>query len=477
MTQSWSLISIQGRPKLVLMCKAIDLLEFRHWVRAVSLWTIVLSAMISQPLLAQFSLSPQSRNQDGFGLYGATVSGSYYDLSLSKNLAGPNGLGSYGSDFLTTTSVTVGWTRKRPQSTFSFLYSPTYASYARNSRLNRFNHSFELETDRPIKLSDKLTLSFSLSANVMDLQQFLFSAAGPGSLSGGLGYFNTFPGIGQSGAIQPGSVISPISSGNILAQNLIYGNRMLNATGQSTLTYNRSSRLSLSASTRLWRSQNIDTSSNSQNQNLYLVPETTTGGLAFTMAYNVSPRFQVGVNSELTRSFSRLLDAYNENTTAFLSSVLTRHWFVRADFGSGVYFRAKSGNGVPLGPQWVAGASIGYKTFSNTVMASYVRSISDYYGVGGNMSSVNAVWQWQRRGGPWTVIGGATEQRFSGAANTGLKSWYGNIGLSRKLATHTSGVFQYAYMHFSGPFTNIPIQFTQGGVLVSLSWTPQRPLF
>src|SRR5207245_2566369 len=84
-----------------------------------------------------FLSSEGSPTSSGLQIYSTSVTTSYSSATLPSNFADPavRRLTELNNDIMLGASMTLGWTKTRAKSTYSFVYSPEYSSRLRHSDL------------------------------------------------------------------------------------------------------------------------------------------------------------------------------------------------------------------------------------------------------------------------------------------------------------------------------------------------------
>jgi hypothetical protein len=155
---------------------------------------------------------------------------------------------------------------------------------------------------------------------------------------------------------------------------------------------------------------------------------------------------------------------------------MRRYWFWEINGGVG-FITPMRGDLLDdsTGPQPVGGASIGFRTRTQTLLASYERSVGDAYGYSAEATSnITAAWEW-RLGQSWWLESDVTWSELPGAG-IDMTSWRATAGLGRALGSRTALLMQVAYLHYSGHLESSPFDSSQVGVRLSFIWNLQRAI-
>ena len=121
----------------------------------------------------------------------------------------------------------------------------------------------------------------------------------------------------------------------------------------------------------------------------------------------------------------------------------------------------------------MAGASVGYKVQSHTIMAAYNRSVGDSYGVGASATSdATAAWHYRHPGSQWSISSGFDYQQLIGSAFRNSTSWRANASISRSLNSHLFVSAQYGYYRLPTDLLVAGQNLSQSGAVLMLSWSP-----
>ena len=415
--------------------------------------------------------------QPSGGLQVRTVSAfADYDSKTLPSGGFQPGAVALSSDLSGGGSAVFEWTKSSERSTFSLSYTPSYIARVRYSSLNAFNHAFSLNTSR--KLAPRWTFGFSVGGNLSSMEQSLFS---PTTLSNVASVPSTFDDLAAamlSGKYtnnpQLASVLTSAPLVESPVRNLLYGQRMFTASAQASLSYSYSPRLSVTFSGGGGRTQHVSDGQASATTNTYLIPDTTSGNASMAISYSLSPLTQLGGSVTTTRISSSLQDAYTTTSLATLGRTLGRRWFLQIHGGVGVTNPVRQTFfTLSTTPHPAGGGSLGFKTFSHTLLASCDRTVSDSYGLGAaTSSSANVSWRWRRPGNSWWLESSVGWQQLGGNALNNTSGWHSSAGFGRAVSTYLVLLTQYAYLNYSGQLEKSAYSLSQSAVRVSLVWTP-----
>jgi hypothetical protein len=489
---------------------------------------VAMTAYAQSPLLPL--LDPLSSEPNGVHLYSASISAGYYSLDLPGGVIfAPTG-GSLGGLTEVSAAATFGWTRSRPNSSLSVIYSPSFTSVPNYSpHLNSLNHSLSINGSR--KLGRKWTASisvygstnnfeqflfsptlfssvvsvpatfddlatailngtlFTTSANtstavaINNFQQFVYAPALLGSVPLAAATMGELSAAAAAGTYSNNQLASLLTGAPILvapASSYFYGNRVLSAGVHTGLSYAATPRLSLTFGAGGSRTQQLPRKENGDTP-VYLVPQTTSANASLGLSYALTPRTQFGVQLSGSRSFSALEDVYTTYASLNLGRSFSRRWFGQAHGGAGKIIPLRFKDLATTGIQAVAGGSVGYKTFAHTFLGSYDRTISDSYGFGaGSTQNAMGAWSWRRPNRSWWIHASGGWQKLQGGAFHDITDFYGTAGFGKLVGRHEALQFEYVHGNYSawaggigGSLgSGIVPQLTQNAVLVSLVFAP-----
>jgi len=415
------------------------------------------------------------------GLQIRTVSAyaAYYSNAQPAATAVQAGATNLGSDAEIGGSAQFAWTKFSDRSSFSLIYTPSYTGRLRYSSVDSLNHTFSFTSNR--KIAPRWNLGFSVTGDLSSIHQTLFT---PTILSNVASVQSSFDDLASAllAAKFTNTGLAAVLTSAPLTQspvsNLLYGERVLTSSAQTTLNYSHSPRLSLTFSVGASRNQHISDTQESIPQNGFLLPSTTSGRASLTVSYSLSPLTQIGGSVSTFRVSSLLTDTYTTTSLFTLGRTLERRWIVQIRGGMGVTNTVRQAMpfSQPATPRPVLGASLGFKTFSHTLIGTYDRTTSDSYGVGASTSfTSNATWQWRRPGGTWWLDAGLGWQQLQGNALVRTSGWHTMVGVNHGIGAHVDLRAEYAYLNYSGALQASAYTFSQNAVRISVVWNPQPP--
>jgi hypothetical protein len=423
--------------------------------------------------------APAPAHNQGLQVRSVSAYGVYYSTTLPGSggfQATPTTL---GADLAVGGSTQVGWTHTGPRASTSFLYSPSYTGRIRYSSWNALNHSLSFNaTDR---FAPRWELGFSVSGNLSNFEGFLFSPTTYSNVVSASASYADLSAAALGRSFNNTQLNAAMNSAPLVespGRTLLYGERMFTSSAQSSLRYSYSPRFSVNISGGVVRSQHVGTDQTGVTQTRYLLPTTTSGNAGMGFSYSLSPRTQFGAAVSTSRVMSDLYDGYSTTSTVSLGRTFARRWFLQVHGGVGVMNpvrRAASFTSLPSsGPHPVAGGSLGFRTYSHTLLGSYDRTVSDSYGAGASTTSTSsASWRWSRPGNGWWMSSSFSWQQLGGLARQDMSSWRATAGWGRSLGLHAALLTEYVYLSYSGRVQNILYSRSQNALRVSLVWTPQ----
>jgi hypothetical protein len=435
-------------------------------------------AVTTGPMPAQDANAPAALPRPGFEIRSISVNTVYYSNGLPDRGVGfQTGATKLSSDLGIGGSIVFDWTRFTERSTFSLNYTPSYTGRIRYSTLDALNHAFSLNTTR--KLAPRWRWGFFARGDYRSLEQSLFAA---NSLSNVASVQSNFSDL-AAGMLtskfannpQLGVVLTNSPLPDSPVQNLLYGQRMFIASANTSLSYSFSPRLSITFGGGGSRSQHV-----SDNQPLAATPSfeilnATSGSANIGISYSLSPTTQLSGSVNTNRTASTLQDAYTTNATAALGRTLRRRWLAQIHGGFGLANPVRQAlTPPPTIPRPIIGGSLVYKTFSQTFLGSFDRTVSDAYGLGATTTSTaGAAWRWRHPGNSWWIESSFSWQLLNDGALGDISGWRTTTGLNRAIGSYIVLFTQYAYMNYSQSFRVSESRFSQHAVRVAMMWTPQ----
>jgi hypothetical protein len=438
------------------------------WLLATLIFQSYASAQVDDQPLSSFLYG-----RTGFHLKSLTVSGAYYSNGGLSPLASAGGGSVVGADVLISGGASMGWQRSSERSAVAFNYSPTYMTYTRHSELNASTHALYFSAHR--QLSPKWNFSTGLTGMYSTMEQLLFTptafrtaAALPASFEQFANTLLKNPFTNeQLAAMLTGSPVVEAPS-----RQLLFGDTVFTSSANLSLSYAASSRTAVSISAAGSRMQPIVTERNNLSR-VSLLSQSTTANVGLTLSHSITPRTQMGVNVNESRTVSTIQDGYNTSGSVFIGRKMGMHWFAQVYGGTGFMRFNRQLYKLPTGLQWQAGGSIGYKLQAHTFLFSSGRTFGDSYGIGaGSTTTVSAAWNWSPPRSAWSLFSTVSEQWFQERAPGNLQSLQVATGLTRTLSPHLSIATDYVFINSTGRSLLMP-QLSQHAVRASLIWTPQ----
>jgi hypothetical protein len=389
--------------------------------------------------------------------------------ALSRNL---------GADLAAGGSARIGWAKYSERSNFSLSYSPSYTGRVRYSEWNALNHAFSLDTGRNV--TPRLNLTFSIGADLSNLDQFLFA---PTAFSAVASVPATFEDVSAAmlgrnvSNPQLASALSAASLPDSPARNLIYGERVLMAAMESRLSYSWSPRLSVILRANSRRYQRV-----SEDRlgavNSAFIPDTTSVGGGLDVSYSLSPVTQLGGAVETSRIVSERQDVYVTTSTVSVGRAFAKRWFVDVYGGVGVAtpVRQTSFYRLSTRPRPVAGGRVGFKSYSHIILGDYRRIVSDAYGIGAETTSYSSgSWTWGRPGRVWWLNSSFSWEQLQGTGVTLVdnSSSRATIGLGRNVGRQTALLVEYAFLRYVTELQRTRHSSLQSAVRLSVMWNPE----
>jgi hypothetical protein len=430
-------------------------------------------------LLAQDSATPASQPLGGLQIRTVSAYVGYYSKTLPGGGVQP-GAAALPSDVSGGGSAVLEWTKNNGRSTFDFTYTPSYTGRIRYSELNAFNHALSFNVNR--KLAPRWNFSFSVAGNLSSVEQSLFA---PTALSNVASVPSTFDdlaaGILSSKFTNNPQLANALTSAPLVEsplRNLLYGQRMFTSSAIASVSYSYSPRLSVIFSGGGARSQRVSDGQAVTPTNTSLLANTTSGNASVAISYSLSPLTQLGGTVTTNRASSAIEDVYTTTSLVSLGRTFGRRWFTQIHGGVGVSKPIRqTAFALSTKPHPAGGGSLGFKTFSHTLLGSYDRTVSDSYGLGASTtSSATAAWQLRRPGSTWSLDSSVGWQQLGGNALTSTSGWHASAGFGRAIGTHVSLLTQYTYLYYSGQLQKSAYSLSQSAVRISLVWNPGASL-
>jgi len=440
-----------------------------------SLFVVLAPAILCAQTTIPNQFNPLSASSPGFHLYGVSVFSGYYTQGVPFGVSVPVAVqpidASY--DVSVGASATFGWNRSGERSTVSITYSPSYFGSFRHSQYDTLGHSFSAVANR--RLTTNWSVSASAAGTLSNLEQSFFA---PTALSTVTAIPSTFDDLaaailaGNFTNSQLASILTATPASQSPAQASLYGSRILNMAFGSTLSYTKSQRSSFQIGVAGARYQSLNAPANSNVNNNYLLPHSTSGSISLGWSYSMTPRTNFSASVLSSRSFSNLQDGYGTSMNFAVGRTMSRRWFLQGGIGAGMLLYARHTFPAPHAAQYLATGRVGFKTFAHTFLVAYNRTLGDPYAAGsGSTSGLVGSWTWKPPGSGWSVFSSGAYQRLSNPGLQNPSNWQGSAGVARALNAHMFmsaqyGYFKYPYALFSGS------GLSQQGVSMALTWSP-----
>jgi hypothetical protein len=402
----------------------------------------------------------------------------YYSSGVPETSAlAQNSSSNVAPDFGGGGSIVFNWSKFTQRTTFSLSYNPSYSAQVRYSSLDALNHALSLNISR--KLTPLWTLGFSVAANYSTLEESLFAPSAlsdVASVSASSSQFSSALLSGNStGNPQLGVALTNSPTLESPVATLLYGQHILSSSARSSLSHRFSPRLSLTFGGGGDRMQYISQNQPSATGTTPLVGNTTSGIGSATLMYSLSPVTEVGGTVTSTWVSSSLESANFSTAMAKFGLTAGKRWTIQAHGGIGITkLLGQSYYAVQIPPSPIGGATLAFKSTSNTVVGSFDYSVADTYGVGASSNSnFNVAWQWRHPGSFWSVQTNVSWQKLEGSALSNTSGWKASTGVNRVLGPHLSTLWQYTYLEYSGGLQSTGHSLSESAVRISMIWTPQ----
>ena len=357
------------------------------------------------------------------------------------------------------------------------MYTPSYTGRLRFAAWNALNHSAAFNAARRF---GKWNLSFSAGADLSNLSEYLFSPTVFASVAAVPVSFNDLAAAVLTGTFSNAQLASLLTGAPLVespARNLFFGERMFTSAVQTSLSYAPSPRLAITFSGSANRTQHLSDTQAGATQSNYLIPKTTAASAGLTVSYSRSARTQMSVSVSSSRVASSIQDVYTTTTTASLGRTMGRRWFLQVGGGIGVMNPVRSTYVLPIKPQPVANASLGYRTLSHTFLGSYSHEASDSYGLGASStSSISASWRGRPPRPVLRIRTTGWQQLAGGAAYANSSGWRAEGGFGKSLGNHLALFTQCVYIRYSQQQASVP-PLSQTALRVSMIWNPEPHAF
>ncbi len=439
--------------------------------------SFLVSSCSGQELLDEINF--RTSGLSGIRIVGVSVFSGYSTSAYPQagfDLNAPAATGNLGGDGSYGATVSLGWQRHREKSDITMLYTGTYQGMIRYTNLNAYNQSLSLSAFRV--LTPKWTFNLTASAQDNTLAQYLFQPSPVSVLAQIPSSFDDLAAavaVGQFSSTQVASLLTGAPVMQAPGRSLLAGDRILSYAAQAGLEYAVSSRLHLHFGTLAAAGQNrLGSPQEGAPPSNYVMPRSLGANAGASISYSLSPRTEVGAEVQENRTFNRYQSAYISSATASLGRKMGMHWFLRVQGGGTYSDFTQQTIGTPKTSQAVGGGSLGFKTHTHTLVASYERTATDTFGYAvGTITMMSGAWNWRRTGSRWGLSTSFGEQQTRNAGFESISGWQASGGITTSLNPQSTLSAQYVYLHDVGDYAGVFNNFSVQSVRLSLGWTPQ----
>jgi hypothetical protein len=427
----------------------------------------------SQPQTQADSLDFSHAEIEGVRLYGISTFLGYSNFTIPN--AATSSITSHANYGVTGSA---GWQRFHGRTNFSVRYSGTYYGDARQSDLNSLNHSLDITVSR--QLGRRWSVDLSATGQDMSLQQLIWQTPALGSLSQTPATFDNLAAsmsVGQYTDPQSGLVLgSSASTLSTPATAVLFGSQVLSYAAHVGVAYAHSSRLTLRfGSFALGGERRTGNNNNVPGAQLnYIMPKTLGGDASASLSYALTPRTEIdlGVGENYIRtSFQR---SFGTNATAGVGRKMGQHWFLRGYAGGYVAHIVQQATGIPATRQIIGGGSIGFQTYSHTLLGAYTRSGYDLHtaAVGATTTS-SAAWNWHSPRRSWGLHASFNRTGTGSTGYATVGGWQAMGGFSQRIADNLLLQATYSYFRSRGVYLGFANDVTGDAVRISFGWSPK----
>jgi hypothetical protein len=285
--------------------------------------------------------------------------------------------------------------------------------------------------------------------------------------------------IGQFSNSQIASMFTGYTGPGLMetpARSLLLGGRVLSYTANAGLNYAHSSRLSFHFATVSAGGQTRRGGQNGVPREDYVLPRSIGITAGMSMNYSFSPRTEMGFNVEEGRVLNRFQHANTTNGTVSFGRKMGLRWFLSVHGGGALTHTTQSTYATPTSRQLIGGGSIGFRTYTQTLTATYERTNSSAYGFAvGTATSASGSWSWRRPGSRWSLFASSGQNQIRNAGFVSMSGWEASGGISGQLFDRTSLSSTYVYFRSTGTYAGQVNNIAVHSVRVSMSWSPQPP--
>jgi hypothetical protein len=422
-------------------------------------------------------LNPLSSASDGVHLYEVSVFAGYESSAnpLSSGYLATPGVSQLGADENYGVSAAVGWQHHRDKTNFAIRYSGSYSGLVHYTSANGYSQWLNLNLNR--KLGRKWAFNLTGSGQDATLIEVINEPSALSVVSQVPTDFNDFAaafGLGSYSTAQAASMIlgAPVVQAPLRA--LLLGNKVLSYAGNVGLTYEASRHLSFHVGGFAAGGESRSPTQDGVPGINYVLPDSIGGDVGANWTYALSPRTDVGASLDASRIENHFQDVYTGTATVSIGRKMGEHWLARI-YGGGTYTDVtQQTTGTPVTRQAVGGGTLGVKTYSNTLAASYTRSASDAYGsVVGTFTTVSGTWTWHHPGSRISTSASIAQQQVSNTGFESLSGWSASAGVTEQLRRNAVLNEQYVYFKTDGNYLGNGSSFSVQSVRVTASWKPQ----
>ena len=409
----------------------------------------------------------------GISLFGGYSTSAYPQAGLGSVPTPGSALdgdATYGASF------SVGWQHHSQRASLSLLYSGSYNGMVRYSGTNGYSQFVSLGASR--KFGPKWTLNITGTAQDSELAQFIFQPTGLGVLSQTPGTFDDLAAAFAIGQFSNAQMAAALTGAPVLespARSLLLGTRVLSYAAQASMNYAYSSRLSFHFASLAAGGQNRLGSQSASGQSNYVMPRSLGANAGLGVSYMLSPRTDLGLGLEENGLTTAYQKGYISNAYISVGRKMGMHWFLRGQAGGSSSHITQQVYGNPKSSQLNGGGSLGFRTYSHTLLATYARSSIDNYGFGaGTNTNVMGSWNWRHPGSRWGLFASYSQQQMRNTGFASLSGWQAAGGISQNINNNMTLVAQYVYLsntgnYYVGGMNSLSIQ----SIRISLNWSPQ----
>ena len=409
----------------------------------------------------------------GFQLEGLSFSQTY----LSQGV--PSGITTFNDVFLGSgTSVEgaaiIKYTRITPKSYLLVRDLPSCGSVLGEGKARSWNQAFSFSYSRV--LGNKWSMNWTGSAQVMNFDEALFAESRLTEIaSNPIDFENLTGAFFRGNSSDPGlNIIAPGAfHPDRGLESFLLGRRMADGGVTGTLTYAYSPRLSMSVVAGTSLSRHLKDPSDPPG---VFFPNLNSKDIGVNATYFLSPRTQVGVSANESRSELASRTIASNSLSGFINRTVSQRWFVQAGLGLG---SETYGGDRHLNNRYSVG--VGFKTFSQTVLISFDRGFDDPYGVANaalkHTRTLTGSWHYERPGSAWWSTTSGTQLIAIYRGVPGTDSWAVSEALGRQINRNYSVVLQYTAGRVGAKRyiqNGRQYQLEQTGIRASFIWSPQK---